>query len=231
MEIKPVPTRVFREGESLFHFLDLYLTDLAERDIVVITSKVIALSQKRTARYSLKEKERYIKKESCKVIKTDFCYLSFKDGEWCVNAGVDESNAKGKIILLPKDPKIVALGVRHRLQKRCHLKNIGVIITDTRSVPLRLGTMGVALSWSGFEGFKNYIGKKDLFKKTFKYTQSNMADALAVAAVAVMGEGAEQIPVAIIRKAPVDFSNRSFIHSSLSISPSKDLYRPVYIID
>ena len=46
-----------------------------------------------------------------------------------------------------------------------YLKKVGVIITDSKTTPLRWGTSGVAISYSGFSPLKNYIGSPDIFGK------------------------------------------------------------------
>lgn len=227
MEIIPIKTRIFRENDSLLEFLKDCLPVLTEGDVVVITSKIVALAQGRTA--EINDKVKMIKCESDLVIKTKWCYLAKKDGDWLPNVGVDESNAGGKLILLPEDSYWVAMELRRSLIKYYQRKRLGVLITDTRSRPLRAGTAGVALAYAGFLGLKDYRGKKDLFGRELKYTQSNLVDALASAAVVVMGEGKEQIPLAIIRHAPIKYSDRSPNPKELFIDSFQDLYRPIFL--
>ena len=50
-------------------------------------------------------------------------------------------------------------------QVRFSLKNVGVIITDSRTTPLRWGVTGFSIAYSGFEPLKNYIGTKDILEK------------------------------------------------------------------
>ena len=69
--------------------------------------------------------------------------------------------------------------------------------------------MGVAIAHSGFNALNNYIGKPDVFGRILQVSVSNIADALAVSAVMVMGEGNEQTPLAIIEDVPfVEFNNK-----------------------
>ena len=56
----------------------------------------------------IKDKEKLIKQNSQRTIKTPWALLTLVNGEWCINAGIDESNAKNKIILLPKNPFEIA---------------------------------------------------------------------------------------------------------------------------
>ena len=222
MEIIPIKTRIFREKESLFEFLKNYLPTLIEGDVVAVTSKIVALSQGRTAVDS--DKTKIFKRESKEMIKTRWCYLAQKDGDWLPNAGVDESNANGRIILLPDNSYQVAINIRSSLKHFYRLKRLGVILTDTRSRPLRAGVTGVALAYAGFIGLGDYRGKTDLFGRKLKYTQSNLADALATAAVVTMGEGQERIPLAVIRNAPIKYASRRPEPDILFINPRQDLY-------
>ena len=93
-------------------------------------------------------------------------------------------------------------------------------------MPLRVGTIGKPLAFSGFNPIKSYVGRKDLFGRKSRLTQSNVVDSLAAGAVLMMGEGNEQIPLAIIKKAPVKFSNKKGF--SLAMSPEKDIYTYIY---
>ncbi|MBX4210635.1 coenzyme F420-0:L-glutamate ligase [Candidatus Parcubacteria bacterium] len=224
MEITGIKSRILKEHDDIYRFIDEWVNQLNNGAVVVITSKIISLSEGRTA--GLLEKEKILKQESKKVIETPWAYLTLTKDGWCINAGVDESNASGKIILLPKDPFGVARNIRSYLLKKFSLKKLGVIITDTKSVPLRKGTIGRALGYAGFQPLKSYIGKKDLFGRKSRVTESNVTDALAAAAVLVMGEGDEQIPIAVIKNAPVKFSTKKF--RSLSLAPEKDIYSWVF---
>ena len=148
------------------------------------------------------------------------------------SSGVDESNAKGYFVLWPKDPQKSANAIRQYLAKKHNIENIGVIITDTASVPLRWGQRGVfVLAHSGFAALNSYIGKPDIFGRLLKMTSAAIADALGTAAVLVMGEGAEQTPLAVIEDVPfVKFQQRNPTKKELEklkMSPEDDLYAPL----
>ena len=196
---------------------------------MAVTSKIVALSQNRIA--PLKQKNELIKQLSKKVLKTPWALLTLTNEGWCVNAGADESNADGAIILLPDHPHTVAKALQKFLMQHYFLKHLGIIITDTRSVPLRKGTIGRAIGYAGFESTKSYVGKRDLFGRKSRHTESNIADALAASAVLVMGEGNEKSPMALIINAPIHFVSREKKHSphELTLSPKKDLYKAVFI--
>lgn len=230
MEIIPVKTKLFKTGENLSSFLLTNLPALENGDVAVITSKIVALSQGRVG--TLADKGRLIRAEAKKIIKTPWALLTLTDDGWCLNAGVDESNAAGKLILLPEDPYRIVEVIRAKLAKHFKLKKLGIIITDTKSVPLRVGTIGRALAYAGFEPLRSYIGKKDLFGRKTRYTESNIADALAASAVLTMGEGNEQKPLAVIRRAPLDFIGISEQkrRRTLVMSPDEDIYAPIFVI-
>jgi F420-0:gamma-glutamyl ligase len=95
-------------------------------------------------------------------------------------------------------------------------------------IPLRAGVVGVALGYAGFRGLREYRGEPDIFGYPLKVTRTNIADGLATAAVLMMGEGNEQQPLATIRHARVQFSDRTD-RRELSIAISDDLYAPLFL--
>lgn len=228
MIIKPIKTRIFREGENLFDFVAGYFKELPERSVIVVTSKIVALAEQRTvvARGS-RTKERLIKKESEIAIPTKYVWLTVKDGIVMPSAGIDESNANGKFILLPQDSFKAAKILREKLKKWYKVKNLGVLITDSRTLPLRAGVVGVALGYAGFRGVKDYRNKKDIFGRKFKYSRVDVADSLATAAGLVMGEGNEQQPLALITGAPLTFCD-TIRQKELVIAPKDDMYQPLF---
>ena len=228
MIIRPIRTRVFREGEDLFAFITKYLKKLPEKSVVVITSKIVALAERRTAVIrDAKSKERLIRRESEYAIPTKYVWLTIKDGMIMPSAGIDESNADGRLILLPKDSFETARILREKLRKKYRVKKLGVLITDSRTLPLRAGVVGVALGYAGFRGVKDYRNTPDIFGRKFKYSRTDVADSLATAAVLVMGEGNERQPLAIIQKTPIEFCDK--IHRrELSIDIEDDMYRPLF---
>lgn len=228
MQIKTIKTRIFCENENLLDFILKYVKRIPENSVLVITSKIVALAEGRTVKYkNQSQKVKLIKKESNFVIKTKYTWLTIKDGMVMASAGIDESNAKGKLILLPKDSFQSADLIRKKLKKIFKIEKLGVLITDSRIFPLRAGIVGVALGYSGFEGIKNYIGKKDIFGRTFKMSRADIADSLATSAVLCMGEGKEQQPLALMTNVPIKFTEK-INKKELFIDPKEDLYLPLF---
>ena len=145
------------------------------------------------------------------------------------SAGIDASIADGKFILLPRVSFSAARELRRALRKKFSVKNLGVLITDSRTLPLRAGIGGVAVGYAGFKGIKEYRSARDIFGRKFVFSRVDVADSLAAAAVLVMGEGNECKPLAVVEDAPVEFSER-VRRNELTISVKDDLYRPIYLL-
>lgn len=227
MTVRAVKTRIFREGEDLVAFIARHIPKLGEKSVLVVTSKIVALSEGRTA--LLGDTERIIRRESVWAKKTKYGKLTLKDGILMWNAGADASNADGKLVLLPKDSFQAAARIRKRLMSLYKVKRLGIVIPDSRIMPLRAGAVGVALGYAGFLGVRDYRGKNDIFGRKLKFTKTDVADALATAAVLAMGEGSERQPLAVIGDAPVVFAGRTD-RRELFISPEDDMYRPLFRI-
>ncbi|MBM3256913.1 MAG: hypothetical protein FJY98_01100 [Candidatus Liptonbacteria bacterium] len=228
MHINPIKTHIFKEGENLLAFIKKYIKKIPENSVLVVTSKIVALSENRTAPIkNSRTKPDLIRKESEMAIRTKHVWLTIKDGMMMASAGIDESNANGKLILLPKDSFKTARRLRDALRRCYKIKNWGVLITDSRTIPLRLGVTGVALGYAGFRGLKDYRGTKDIFGRRFRFAQTNIADGLATAAVLTMGEGNEKKPLALIQNAPVKFAEK-VNRRECSINIQEDMYKPLF---
>jgi coenzyme F420-0:L-glutamate ligase len=227
MKVQAIKTRVFRPNENLLRFIENYLPKIKDGDIIVVTSKIVALSEGRLVKkIDENTKIKIIRQESKHVLPTKYVYLTIKDGQIIANAGIDESNANGQLIMLPKNSFKTADLIRNHFKKAHKLKNLGIIITDSCCLPLRAGITGLALGYAGFRGLKDYRQLRDIFGQPFKYSRVDVADSLATAAVLLMGEGNEQQPLAIINEAPVEFSNR-VNKNELTINPKEDIFYPL----
>lgn len=119
----------------------------------------------------------------------------------CANAGVDHSNAEPEYVtVLPDDPDASAARIRRAIREKLKV-DVAVIITDTQGRPFRRGCIGVALGVAGMDPLLDLRGKKDLYGKELRVTVTSPADAIAAAAVAVMGEANEGTPVILVKGA------------------------------
>lgn len=238
MVVKPIKTHKVVPGKdtNLYVILDRHLPRLKEGSVVAVTSKIVAICEGRFVKIGEADKDKLIEQEAEYYLPRKLnkygVMLTIKQNVLAPSAGIDESNARGHYVLWPSDPQKTANEVHDYLKKKYKLKRLGVIITDSRTLPLRWGTIGVSLAYSGFKPLNNYIGKKDLFGRKLEVTQSNIADSLAIAAVLAMGEGAEQTPLAVIEDVPfVQFQSDHPPRSELKMfhvdMRKDDMYAPV----
>jgi F420-0:gamma-glutamyl ligase len=228
MHTQAIKTRTFLEGENLLPFIISYIKKIPEKSVIVITSKIVALAERRTVVIKdSKTKEEAIRAESSFALKTKYVWLTIKDGMILPSAGIDESNANGRLILLPKDSFKSASLIRKKLQKYYRVKNLGIILTDSRTMPLRSGVVGIALGYAGFKGFRDYRGKPDIYGRKLKFSSTDVADSLATVAVFLMGEGDEKQPLALIQDVPVEFCER-VNRNELHIDIENDMFKPFF---
>jgi coenzyme F420-0:L-glutamate ligase len=239
MKLIPIRSKIKRRKFNLFKAIIECLKDakvkLENNDILVISSKFVAMSEGRYIRLSKvkvgKEAKRIAKKykvderiaelvlkESDKIIGgTKGFLLALKDGILTPNAGIDRSNIfSGYAILLPKEPFVTADKIRKLFYERFCIK-IGVIITDSRLMPTRIGTIGVAVGVSGFEPIRDERGKKDLFGKKIRVSRMAVADDISSAAQFLMGEANYATPIVVVKGANVKLTDRKLSNKDLSI--------------
>lgn len=236
MKISPIRTHPIQAGESLDEILDQYLTFVTEGMIIAITSKIISLCQGRIVpKDSVKNKFELIKREADAHLSEQEglynAHLTIKHQILIPSAGIDESNGDKVYILYPENSQQTAAEIWRHVRQKHRLDKLGVIITDSHTTPLRKGVTGIALGWCGFEPLYSYVGKPDIFGYPLRVTQINVIDALATSAVFIIGEGAEQTPMALIEDAPkVQFSSRpptSKEEQMIRISLEEDIYAPL----
>ena len=155
--------------------------------------------------------------------------LTMKNNILIPTAGIDESNGKGYYILWPKNPYQSAERIYNLIKEEFKLNNFGLIISDSHCVPLRWGVTGIAMAYYGFYPLRDYRQTKDIFGRFLEITQVNIVDGLSSAAVLMMGEGAEQTPIAIIED--IDFIQfKEFDpqkENPLLIDKDEDIYAPL----
>jgi len=231
MKVTAIKTKKIVVGDDLFKILDESVKDLKERSVVAIASNVVSLCEGRVVKIGEKNKETLIKEEAEYYLPPNNTYhlhLTVKNSILSVSAGIDESNTNGYYTFWPEDPPKSANKVREYLKKRFQVKHVGVVITDSKTTPLRWGVTGVAISHSGFAALNDYTGKPDLFGRLFRFEKANVADGLATSAVLVTGEGNEQTPIAVMEDLPfVEFQDRNPTGEEiemLKISMDEDVY-------
>lgn len=219
---------------SLQKLLDDVITDMPDKSILAITSKIVALCEGAVVPIANTDKRQLIHDQSDLYLKDDEgiygINFTVTQDTLIPNAGIDESNAGDVYVLWPKDSQKTANQIRKYLVERFGHKNLGVVITDSVCRPLRRGVSGIAIGYSGFKPLRNYVGQPDLFGRPFKVSQSDIVGGLAATAVLMMGEGTEATPIALMQ----DISFVTFVDedpsdkelASLQISIDEDLFAP-----
>ncbi len=92
--------------------------------------------------------------------------------------------------------------------------------------------MGFAIAWAGLNPLNDHSGEKDVFgQKTAHGSTTNVADAIAAAAVLVMGEVGEQTPLAIVRGVPYLEREQKDSGLTYELSPDEDIFAPFLKVD
>ncbi|HEY8449453.1 MAG TPA: coenzyme F420-0:L-glutamate ligase, partial [Bacillota bacterium] len=162
---------------------------LEDRDIVVVTQKVVSksegrivdLAQVQPSPFARALADRFGKDarlvelvlgETARVVRMDrsVWIMETRHGFVCANAGVDLSNVEGeRAALLPLDPDASASRLRARLGELCGAEP-AVIISDTFGRPWRMGQTNVAIGVAGMRPLLDYRGTRDDFGAELKVT-------------------------------------------------------------
>lgn len=215
---------------------------LQERDIIVVTQKVVSKAEDRVvdlsniaaspfAEFIAQQTEKdpriveVILRETRRIVRMDrgLLIVETHHGFVCANAGVDHSNLPddSNVCLLPVDPDASAERIRQGILARTHL-NVAVLITDSFGRAWREGITEVAIGLAGMAAVRNYRGRYDAYGHLLRSTEVAFADELAAAAGLVM-EKASSVPVAVIRGFPYDPGTGGA--KSMVRAPEKDLFR------
>ncbi|HET7827577.1 MAG TPA: coenzyme F420-0:L-glutamate ligase [Candidatus Saccharimonadales bacterium] len=236
MKVSPIKTEKVLPGkQDIYSVLDTAITRLGEKSVVVITSKILALCEGRVVAVGSVDKEELIKRESdyylpATISKYGYHFTIVRNTLISV-AGIDESNSGGDYyVLWPKDPQQSANDIRPYLRDKFSLRELGVVITDSTSLPMRRGTLGIPIGYSGFSATNNYVGTPDLFGRDFTVSHGGIAIGLAAAGALAMGEGTEQTPIAVVDDFPlIHFEDHDPTPDELDelyIDRKEDLYEP-----
>jgi coenzyme F420-0:L-glutamate ligase/coenzyme F420-1:gamma-L-glutamate ligase len=200
---------------------------LGDQDVVVIAQKIVSKAQGRTARLrdaipgdeavrlaaqTAREPQavQLILAESSEILRAHPAAIiaRHRTGHVLANAGIDASNVEGghvqggeddTVLLWPEDPDASARAIRAELQRLGGVRP-AVVIADSMGRAWRIGTVGTAIGCAGLCVVDDRRGAdRDLYGRTLQATMIAVADAVAGAAVLVMGEGAEGVPAAIVR--------------------------------
>jgi len=177
--------------------------------------------------------------ESNEIVRTrpGLIVVEHKRGFICANAGIDHSNVRFEtsgvsedigsqrdewVLLLPENPDASAAALREQVEAESGSK-IGVLIIDSHGRAWRLGTVGVAIGFSGLPGVADLRGQPDMFGRILESTEVGVADELAAAASLMMGQAAEGTPVVHVRGFPYPLRDGAL--NELTRPKDEDLFR------
>ena len=237
VEKLPLIAKGDRLGELIVNAAEKQGTPIQEKDIVVITHKIVSKTEGDIVNLdsispSEKAKEIAMKtgkepafveavlRETKEIVRlgTNSLITENRNGVICANAGIDKSNVEGEknIALLPRNSDKSAQNIRNDIRKLTH-HEVAVIISDTHGRPLRMGEINVTIGVAGIKPTRDRRGEKDLFGYVLRVKQTAIADELASAAELVIGQANEGIPVAIIR---------GYAYQTIENASARDLTRP-----
>lgn len=208
MRVYPIKTRIFLPKQQVFDLVIEYLPKVAEYTVLVVASKLFSYQENRLLPVPSDPLEARLRKYELVRQEADwylppneiFSFIvTMKNNVLAVNAGIDQSNSiDGSFLLWPNNFQALTDQLWQQLRDFYRIKNLGLIVADSRTIPLRWGVIGTAICSSGLKHLRNYIGTTDIFGRLLKMSQTNIVESLAVTASMLMGEGSEQQPLAVI---------------------------------
>lgn len=212
-------------------------------DVVIVSTKFAAISEGRVIQtntihvsdYAQHISNRYrIKSKTAEVILRESDYtlggmngfvLAFTNGMMAPNAGVDASNAgHDSLIMYPASPHKTAETLRRRIFLDTGIL-VGVILADSRLMPGRVGTVGVAVACAGLSPVIDMRGRSDLDGRPLKVTFQAVADSMASAGNYIMGEGSQSTPYVVVRGSNIVTGGYTMPDDSMYVDPTQCIYR------
>lgn len=230
MQFTSIKTRRLNPPQDdLFSVLDESLTDVAEGDIILITSKVVGIHQGRCIPKDETDRDALIAAEADHTMSdADHLFpVTIKNHNLTIASGIDASNSGTYYSLLPEQPFEAAREIWEHLRNTHQVSQLGIIITDSQVKPMRVGVIGATISWWGIHPAEHHRGKTDLFGEPLKFSATNIVDSLAAGSAAVCGEAGEGTPIVIVRDAPgVTYTDLDTRHELLK-GMKEDVYYPL----
>jgi coenzyme F420-0:L-glutamate ligase/coenzyme F420-1:gamma-L-glutamate ligase len=207
LELRPVlGLPEFRPGDDLASAIASAAPDLADGDVLVVTSKVVSKVEGRLVAAPTDPRERDARRRELVAAETErvlarrgqTVIAANKIGLVQAAAGVDASNvAADELALLPVDPDASAARLRARLAELTG-RRVAVVVTDTMGRTWRVGQTDVAIGSAGVPVLHRYEGARDGQGNELVVTEVAVADEVAGAADLVKGK-LGGVPVAVLR--------------------------------
>ena len=188
-----------RPGDDLVALL-LGVADLADGDVVVVTSKVVSKAEGRVRPGT---REDALAAETSRVVarRGPTTIARTHHGLTLAAAGIDASNVEaGHVVLLPEDPDASARAIRAAVHDRTG-RNVGVVVTDTAGRAWREGQTDIAIGAAGLQVLEDYAGRADAHGNELAVTAPAVADEIAGVAELAQGKLGGR-PFAVVRGRP-----------------------------
>jgi len=211
ISVHPVPgLPEFAPGDDLAGEIAGAAPWLADGDVVVVTSKVVAKVEGNLVRVEPgtdreAARQRAIDAETVRVVarRGPLKIVETRHGWVVAAAGIDASNvAADALVLLPEDADASAAELRTALRARLGV-TVAVVVSDTFGRPWRDGVTDVAIGSAGLPALIDHRGAVDPHGNRLETTQVAVVDELAAAADLVKGKLAG-VPVAVVRGLRLD---------------------------
>jgi coenzyme F420-0:L-glutamate ligase/coenzyme F420-1:gamma-L-glutamate ligase len=216
--------------------------ELADDDVVVVTSKVVSKAEgavvelasvapsefaaefggrwgkdPRVVEVVLRQAQRVVRMVGPVLI------TETRHGFVCANSGVDQSSsgAAERVVVLPADPDRSARALRRRFAALG--ADVAVVVSDTFGRPWREGQTDVAVGIAGIAPMASYVGQRDPHGHEFQVQELCVVDELAAAAELVKGN-TSRIPAAVVRGYPWERDEKATMASVIR-DPATDLFR------
>lgn len=190
-----------RQGDDLAKLIATAEPELADGDVLLVTSKIVSKAEGRIV--EARDREAAIDSETVRVVarRGTLRIVENRQGLVMAAAGVDASNTPaGTVLLLPEDADASARAVRDGLRDALGV-DVGVVVTDTFGRPWRNGLTDVAIGAAGVRVLDDLRGGVDAYGNPLSATVVATADELAAAGDLVKGK-AGGLPVAVVRGLP-----------------------------
>jgi coenzyme F420-0:L-glutamate ligase / coenzyme F420-1:gamma-L-glutamate ligase len=185
-----------REGDDLAALV-VGLVDLADGDVVVVTSKVVSKAEGRVVAGT---REEHLAAETARVVarRGPTTIVRTHHGLTLAAAGIDASNVEsGSVVLLPRDPDASARRLRAALHERTG-RTVGVVVTDTAGRAWREGQTDIAIGAAGLLVAESFAGRVDAHGNELAVTAPAVADEIAGLAELAQGKLGGR-PFAVVR--------------------------------
>ena len=179
--------------------------ELRDRDVVVVTSKLLSKAEGRLVPVPPGEDREAVRlaavaQETVREVarRGTTVIAENRNGLVLAAAGVDASNVRpDEVALLPLDPDRSAAALRDRLRELTGC-DVAVVVSDTMGRAWRVGQVDQAIGVAGLAPVRDARGTTDAFGAVLEVTEIAVADELAAAAELVKGK-ADGVPVAVVR--------------------------------